>query len=238
MTVEALRPARLDRRWAVLLTILVVFAALGNANSLRGARDTHRAFSREVSAQFAALEALGRANVPADLVAGTYLAPGITAEDYFAMTDDLGSPVDVTQDVVERGEKERRDADIVLATALRGLQPRPVTIESMAPAPTVDGPTPGTATREGPCVRFVPRRPGAAAIVSTDRSVVIAAPRTGSVDVSLRRFADRFRRIARLPPEASIGLPLLDGGIATPWVLHVASRGSVRICTARVRQPT
>lgn len=230
--VEALRSARLDRRWAVLLVSGVAFGVLGNADPLRDARDTHRAFSREVSAQFAALEVMGRKNVPPDLVAAPYLAPGVSARSYFDMTDDLGSPVDVNRDIVERGEDERRDADIVLAAALRGLRVRNATVDTGARPPAVEQSLLGTAATSGACVRFESSDVGGAATVIVDGGALVRASSAGSVDVSLRRFGTRFRRIGRIAAGSSLALPL-PSGIETPWRLRVEPRGSVDICSTR-----
>jgi hypothetical protein len=233
MAIEALRFVRLDRRWAALLAAAVLFSAVGNANALRGARDTHREFSREVSAQFAAVEVLGRDNVPSELVAAPYIAAGITARSYFDMTDALGSPVDPTRDIVERGDIERRKADVVLGAALRGLGARTAEIDETARPPSVARGR-GTTT-DGPCLRFEPTSPGDAAIVTPEGGVVIRPSSAGAVDVSVRRFADRFRTVARVPAGGSSALPLPAGSVTTPWQLRIAARGPVDLCTAIVQ---
>jgi hypothetical protein len=232
IVVEALRFVRLDRRWAALLAAVVLFSAVGNANALRGARDTHRTFSREVSAQFAALEMLGRENVPSELIAAPYIAAGITARSYFEMTDALGSPVDPIRDIVARGDTERRKADVVLGAALRGLAPRGAQIDETALPPSVVARDGTTTATTGPCVRVEPKRPGGAAVIAAAGSVVIRTSGHGPVDVSVRRFADRFRAVSRVGAGESSALPLPTGSVSTPWQLRMAAHGPVDVCTA------
>ena len=233
LVVEALRFTRLDRRWAAFLLLFITFASVGNANILRGARDTHRAFSREVLAQFAAIELLGRENVPSELIAAPYLAPQITAQQYFELTDALGSPVDVTRDLVEAGERQRRDGDVVLVAAIRALTVEAARSTTRARPPVVEA-AGGQTSAEGPCVRFDPMRPRGRMIVAATRSLVVRAGQTGSVEVGLRRFHSDFRRVARVRAGRSLALPLSEDGIATPWRLEVGAVDTVSVCTARL----
>ena len=231
--VEFLRTVKLDRRWAALLAVGVVFAAVGNANALRGARDSLQVFTRMLSAQFAALEVLGRENVPPDFVAAVDLAPGISAEDYFEMTDELGSPVDVTRDLLHRGEEDRRHADAVLAAALAVTGRRNPDFEPGPPRPGVDDIRLGRVVESRGCVRFDPFDGGPAKLVVTarGRAVMLRTSGQASLDVSVRRFGGRFHHVARLPADSSLALALPSGNLSVPWRLRISARGAAEICS-------
>jgi hypothetical protein len=231
--VELLRSAKLGRRWAALLAVGVAFAAVGNANTLRGARDTHQVFTRMLSAQWAALEVLGRDSVPPDFVAAVDLAPGIRAEGYFDMVDELGSPVDVRRDLLERGEQDRRHADAVLAAALAAEGQRDSTAELVSPPPIVAETRFGSAALSGPCVQFEPIDSVTATLVVTPRgqALLVRASPGGPVSLAVRRFSGRFHEVTRLPPSSSLAFPVPRGGLATPWQLRVSGRVAAQICT-------
>jgi len=235
LVLEELRPIKLDRRWALLLTAFVVFAVVGNANALRGARDTHLVFSRGVSAQFAALEALGPEVVEPSFVAAIHLAPLVEAGEYFDMVSALGSPVELERDVLARDGNEQKIADAVLAAALAGSGRRDATLDRTAFAPTVERVRYGLPTRAGPCVRFEAREPGASLSVRTHGpGALIRASSDSPTTLHMRRFGESFQVVRTIAPSSSVALALPSGGVKTPWRLRGGTRGAVEICTADV----
>jgi hypothetical protein len=237
--VEFLRPVRLGTRWAAVLAVGVAFAAIGNANSLRGARDSLQGFTRMLSAQFAALEVLGRENVPPDFVAAVDLAPGISAEDYFEMVDDLGSPVDGTQDLLHAPEEDRRRADAVLAQVLAATAQRSPNVNLVAPRPDVESIRFGRATLDDRCVRFDSASGGEGSIVVTARGpvVLISALAGGPLEVSVRRFGGHFHPVGRLSAGSSRGWGLPSGDLPTPWRLRLSGRAGAEVCSAAFPAP-
>ena len=235
LVLEALRPIKLDRRWALLSTALVVFAVVGNANALRGARDTHLVFSRGVSAQFAALEALGPRVVDPSFVAAIHLAPLVEAGEYFDMVSALGSPVELERDVLARDGDEQKIADGVLAAALAGSGRRDATLDRAALAPpTVERVRFGLPTRAGPCVRFEAREAGASLSVRTHGPGALIRASGSPTTLHLRRFGESFQLVRTIASSSSVALALPSGGVRTPWRLRASTRGVVEICTADV----
>ena len=237
LTVEAMRSVRLDRRWAILLSAAVLFVAVGNADALRGARDTHLVFSREVSAQFAAFESLGRSNVDPESVPAIYLAPQIDAGTYFDMADALGSPVDVRRDLLQGGEVAGGIADTALAAALAdNPQTGPSTDAGKTP-PIVDKTAFGVARETGACVRFEALDVGATVSFRLREAGILIRAGSSPVLLSVKRFGDTYKPVATVPAKSSIGFRVPSGSLPSPWHLSARSRGSVTACSVEFAAP-
>ena len=230
--VEALRQAELDRRWAVALSALVAVAAVGNADALRDAKNIHLKFSREVRAQFAALELLGRANVDPEFVAGTYLAPTVTAAGYFGVADALGSPVDLRRDILAQGETERTIADATLARALARSPQADWSVDPSIPAPGLDAVAYGSARRAGGCLRFVPRGPGGSVSFALRDGTVRVRAGSSPVTLSMRRFSEGGGAVSTIAPKSTFGFTVPASDMAAePWRFRAASRESFTVCS-------
>jgi len=234
LVLEALRRVRLDRRWALLLTAFVAFAVVGNADVLRGARDTHLVYSRDLSAQFAALEILGPEAVEPSFVAAINLAPLVEAEEYFDMVSALGSPVDLERDVLASGVDGRRVADEVFAAAFAGSAQRDATLDRGASAPTVEHARFGVTTRAGPCTRFDAREVEASLSVRMHGRGMLIQATKGPTTLRLRRLGESFQLVRKIESSSPLALPLPSGGVTTPWRFQAATRGAVEICAAEV----
>jgi hypothetical protein len=232
--VEALRQVDLDGRWAAALSALVAVAAVGNAEVLRSAKDTHQTFSRGIRAQFAGLEVLGRANVDPAFVAGVDLAPTVDAAGYFDLADALGSPVDLRRDVLARGEPERAIADTVLARALAGSRQADWRVDPSSAAPALDGMSYGSARRAGACIRFAPKGPGGTvSFVVKDGTVRVRAG-DSPVLLSMRRFGQSDHAMSTVAPKAAFGFTVpANDTAAEPWRFRAASRELFTVCSVR-----
>lgn len=236
IAVEALRSTTLGRRWAIVLTAALAISAVGNGEALRNAKNTHLKFSREISAQFAALETLGRENVDGDFVAGIHLAPLVDAREYFAMTDDLGSPVDVRRDLLTQGPLERRIGDDVLASAL-GMTRRRATVERNGPRPIVERATGSSVAALRACLRLKVLGAAGSLVVRPVREGVVVRSSSAPVQIWIRRFGEEFRPTKSAPVRTSQALALPPGGLSDPWRVRLVSRAPFAVCTATYPSP-
>ena len=221
MILANLAPGWRPRRWQLIAGAVVTVLAIGpNLVVLKSGGNFIRDQAVLTRSDTAALEIARRTVDPAvqlnPEIAGTPTLVNVFAGLYFEAVDEYGSPAYSIAELAAAPESGRRQADVVLASAL------PVTSETRA----------GRAGK--PSAGCVSIASGAPEVEVVDGSRVETGP-GGVASLALRRFAQS---------EYPVELPILNGDSTMilrippdhaqePWFVDVEAPGEARVCPPR-----
>jgi hypothetical protein len=241
LVIEAAQHLRPNRRVVAAVSIVLLFAAALNANALERAGDEFRERSLPGKDGATALDLAGHLTgydfPSADLTQpGPYL---LVAGPYLEAVRDYGSSPGYTREELLRASDERKlgvDQALVRVhgTSVFGAPNDTPTLETPLNVPETDG---ARAEPADPgCVRFVPEREDAAAVVEVPWTGILIRAEDAEAEVRLRRFS-------RLWPDDELGKVAARGAAlvkpAQPdkapelFSAEVRSPGPVVVCTAR-----
>jgi hypothetical protein len=229
---ELVRGVRLGRRAIALAAGLAILAAALNANWLVEGGDRRRADSEILAARLGAVE-LARWRILPTYGVDAERANSVLAKDYFAATDDLGSPAMSPDRLARASRTARASADSVLASAdLRILRFR-----------ADPGRSPTRVRLTGSAARFAKRRNGCLSVrppaglqVSARLTLpvqgIVLRARRGNVVVRVRRYGSTYLPptqvlTSRRRPQLILALPDLS---SRPWIAKLQSSRPFRIC--------
>ncbi len=242
---------RLGSRAVAVVLAAFGLAALPNIGALETFGQRFRANSDENRAVLAALELVRDRVDPRFIVESTGPATSIAdmlipAGQYFAAADAHGSPAMSLARLRASPEHVRRAADAELIRALR-LVPRAPSGPLQVGGTLVLGAATGVDTRvRGPCLRVIPRQPGAALELTLPPGGFSVRPDPGSPPVlNLRRFAGRTsspgrrgvrRRSTPLPSPATAqtqAVKISPDSSSVPWRLQLVATAPLTLCPLR-----
>jgi hypothetical protein len=168
----------------------------------------------------AALE-IARATVPPEFalspeVAGTGALIDVQAGKYFEAVDEFGSPAYSQAELESAAPQGRRQADIILATAL------PITSELQLGA-----------YRAGRHCTSVGGATGAPEVQLSAGANRIEVPPGTEAKASLRRFSEVGEypvSLKAIPPESAMKVMIPHDESPRPWIVHVEAAAPVEVC--------
>jgi hypothetical protein len=205
-----------------------------NVEQLHRSANGMRARSDEVKAYVGALE-LARGHVRPEFVAASRSIPSgqLTAGAYFEVADEFGSPAHSPADLARRPEPIRREADVVLAQALR-LRAHPFSSGRPrdGPPPRVERVTQGESQADSGCARL---RPSGGSVEAE-----LALP-PGGAWLRSKRIEDIALRVGRFANPPGYALTPSPGGSSAviriprdgspiPWRMLVSAPQAVTVC--------
>lgn len=230
--VELLSRRPLRTRGLMVLTVAVGFAALGNAQLLRGGALHLRDYTGHVAAGLGALELAGPA-APTEFAPVPVHAPNVTAGLYFEAVEELGSPADSPAEIARREDPYRQTADSVLVTALL-LSADAAASSPSGKRPAVEAAEGGAASSSGSsCVELAPTTPPAALNVAIPTGgLLVHGEGRAPVEVRLRRFADAFPEGATfiVPGSSPTVLRFPETPVGAGWHARLSSTAPLEVC--------
>ncbi len=233
--IEAVRGMRLNRAWAMGLTIALFFSLLANGALMGAGGRVVRLESATNRAQLGALE-IARERVPGDFLVESGEQTTMSNPDmlfdagtYFDVAESYGSPADAEGEIEGAPEQAREAADLLLARALpisarAGFRP-----VRGAPIAVVEGS--GYRRRAGGCLQIVPAAGSATRVAvgvpSGGLSYKVAG--TKPPELKLRRFADGFAVTPDLPlGPARVAIP--TDRSEHPWEAELVTASRLELC--------
>lgn len=219
MAANAMRGTRLGPRALTVMGAVVLAAISVNTVVMKDGQNWLRDHTVLTRADLAAIE-IARSTVSPDFqlnpeIAGTPTLLNVTAGEYLEAVDEHGSPAYDEEELLNAPEAGRRQADIVLASAL------PLSTETLAgPAP------PG-----GSCTAIDAAAAGSEVRLSRGATTIALAPGPAAT-MSLRRFATGEFPVTTmdLPGGSTTRLTIPPDASPVPWHLLITAGQPVRVC--------
>jgi hypothetical protein len=232
---ETARGIRFGPRELGIAALVALIALAGNIRAMTNGEASLRAGSVTVRSELTTMSEI-RSTVPGALFIDEKWMPGITAGEYFAAADDLGSTAAESVSALRREpETGRTAADGLLTRAGQiAVTAGPAHATAAGAPPTVVAAAAGTVRPAGGCVRFDSAGAGAALDVRLPASgLVLQASAGPPVEVRARRFATGFEGnpVTTLGAgQSALVRPAADR-LADPWYLRLSPYQPVTVCT-------
>jgi hypothetical protein len=232
-------PRRPSARVAAVGATALVLVLSSQLASFLDAGRYFRDWAGFVSTSLGALE-LARNRVEPTFRPDPVRAPDVSADQYFDVTEEFGSPAASPEEILRRPEDARANADGVLAAALR-LDLRP------AGPPTTLGPIPrpvaqslGVGEPKAGCLEFKPFAPRSSVEVRVPAAGLWLRPREGAnAEVRLRRFGDSYPQGDEPPGrERFAGFVFGNRDFIKPAVLRPPDATGTSLVIPRDRAPS
>jgi hypothetical protein len=228
---ELLSGTRITVRGLAILGIVLCAAALANLEKLREGSAVLHDSASHVAPELAAVE-LAAPHVDPAYQPDPLRAPQLRAGPYLEAVEDLNSPADTPNEVLDRPEPVRQAVDAVLVQALRigPYKARPRTADTPPRVVAAEG----KVERRGACGVFHPSGAPSSVELETGADLVITNESPLGAEYRLRFFAGDYPTAASgtLEPESTQTLPLGRGGLPRQWLVRVTAHGAVEFCTA------
>jgi hypothetical protein len=231
LAVELARGVSISWPVGVVLGAAVTAAVVSNLIILRDAGEFLRGQGQVTRAVLGAVE-IGRPVVKPDHDLGLPGYPWVHVEagSYFAAAREDGTPASTASEVATQPWYARREADREL------IRIHEVELEEnsddmrLGDRPTVDVVTRGTTANRGACLAFQPSSDGGELQLTVPADGLLLTSERGRPQVSLRRFADQFHEVGRLPPSGSAILRFSRDRAGRPWHARLAATEPVTVC--------
>jgi hypothetical protein len=233
---EAARGVKFGARELTVAALVALFAVAGNVRAMTGGEGQLRYGSVITRAELTAMSG-ARARVPASLFIDQKYMPGITAGEYFAAADALGSTAAESLPALRHEPEVARTAADTLLLSAGELAVTP-TVASVGPTgsspPTAAGSANGTVHSEGGCLRFDSGGAGAALDLElAPGGVRLHAFPGPPVQIRGRRYASGFEGdpITTLSGGQTVLVRPAADDLSDPWFLRLSPNQAVSACT-------
>jgi hypothetical protein len=231
---EALRGIRISWTALGIGTAVAAGAVAGNIRVMRLGEGELSTGSHTVRAELTAVQ-LARSFISPAFAIDSHYMPGISAGQYLAAIDQLGSsPADSLTALRSEPEYARTAADQVLVNGGElSVSYAPGSSSPAGPAPAVVFSAAGTVSTVGACVDFNHHGDGGALDLRLPTGGLRIRPAAGPiVQVYVRRFAAGFEAgpIASVSASAGVVVRAREDTSAEPWVVRISSQQPVTAC--------
>jgi hypothetical protein len=218
---EGLRGVRVPRFAVAVAALLAGLAAIGGYSLMhRKYEERWRPLADSLRVSLGAIGIAGDSVTPGFRVS-FMPSPVVSARTYLDVVDESGSPGFDEAELAERSGPERARADLTLARALD------LALVSSPPSERVLR-----------CRALRASTGATTGITLSHGGFELANEGGGSVEVVLRRFADRFAvDLGAVGPGGSASLAIPADDSPRPWVLGLRGKGPVRLCRLGAPRP-
>jgi hypothetical protein len=236
VALEVARRYPMSRRLMWIVTGILAFGAVANANGVKGGGDQLRLWTVPGKDALTAMELAGEERVN-PFLSPDNTQPFIVANRYFRAVRRYGSSPAFTLAEIRREEEARKRGVDDHSQGILEMKVKPVARGGRvgAAAPEIEQAAGTTAPSRRGCVRLAPAKPGNAFEVAPTAGALVVVAGEAPVEVRARRFAAEFSQgaLGKVAANGAGRVPFITDNAPDPWHAQLKSAAPFEVCSPR-----